>query len=140
MVAGAAARAAADRRRAQGEGAAAAPARAAVLQPYRDLWRLMRKEAVVADNASWLFRVAPYLIFAATWVAAALVPTFATGLLFSWSADLIAIVALLGTARFCAGAGRHGCRHRFGGIGSCREMMIASLAEPAMLMSCSRWR
>ena len=51
-----------------------------LLQPYRDLLRLLRKEVVLADTASWLFRVAPYLIFAATWVAAALVPTFATGL------------------------------------------------------------
>ena len=48
-----------------------------LLQPYRDLLRLLRKEVVLADNASWLFRVTPYLIFAATWVAAALVPTFA---------------------------------------------------------------
>ena len=48
-----------------------------VIQPYRDLLKLIRKEAVVADNASWLFRAAPYMIFAATWVAAALVPTFA---------------------------------------------------------------
>ena len=71
-----------------------------VLQPYSDLWKLMHKEAVLAENASWVYRVAPYLIFAATWVAAALVPSYATGLLFSWSADLIAIVALLGTARF----------------------------------------
>ena len=71
-----------------------------VLQPYRDLFRLLRKDVVLAENASWLFRVTPYLIFAATWVAAALVPTFATGLLFSWSADLIAIVALLASARF----------------------------------------
>ena len=67
-----------------------------VLQPYRDLLRLAHKDVVLAENASWLFRAAPYLIFAATWVAAALVPTFATGLLFSWTADLIAIVALLG--------------------------------------------
>ena len=73
---------------------------APLLQPYRDLYRLARKEAIVADSASWLFRFVPYLVFAATWVAAALVPTFATGLLFSWSADLIAIVALLGGARF----------------------------------------
>src|SRR6478609_11166536 len=71
-----------------------------VLQPYRDLLRLIRKEAVLAENASWLFRSGPYLIFAATWVAAALVPTFATGLQFSWAADLIAITALLGSARF----------------------------------------
>ena len=62
---------------------ALAPAPAAVrrcIQPYRDLLRLIRKEVVLADNASWLFRSAPYMIFAATWVAAALVPTFATGL------------------------------------------------------------
>ena len=71
-----------------------------VLQPYRDLLKLIRKEAVVAENASWLFRAAPYFIFATTWVAAALVPTFATGLPFSAAADLIVIVALLGTARF----------------------------------------
>ena len=71
-----------------------------LLQPYRDLIRLLRKETVLAESASWLFRVAPYLIFATTWVAAAFVPTFATGLLFSWSADLIVITALLGSARF----------------------------------------
>jgi formate hydrogenlyase subunit 4 len=105
-----------------------------LLQPYRDLWRLMRKEAVLADNASWLFRAAPYLIFAGTWVAASLVPTFATGLMFSWSADLIAIIALLGSARFFLSLAGMDVGTSFGGIGSSREMMIASLAEPAMLM------
>lgn len=105
-----------------------------VLQPYRDLFKLLRKEAVLADSASWLFRVAPYLIFAALWVAAALVPTFAGGLLFSWTADLIAIVALLGTARFFLALAGLDVGTSFGGIGSSREMMIASLAEPAMLM------
>ena len=105
-----------------------------LIQPYRDLIRLMRKEVVLADNASWLFRAAPYLIFAATWVAAALVPTFATGLMFCWSADLIAIIALLGTARFFLALAGLDVGTSFGGIGSSREMMIASLAEPAMLM------
>jgi formate hydrogenlyase subunit 4 len=105
-----------------------------LLQPYVDLWKLMHKEAVIAHNASWLYRVAPYLIFAATWVAAALVPSYATGLLFSWSADLIAIVALLGTARFTLALAGMDVGTAFGGIGSSREMMIASLAEPAMLL------
>jgi len=105
-----------------------------VIQPYRDLARLMRKEVVLADNASWLFRVIPYLIFAATWVAASLVPTFRTGLLFSWSADLIAIIALLGSARFFQALAGLDVGTSFGGIGSSREVMIASLAEPAMLM------
>ena len=105
-----------------------------LVQPYRDLVRLMRKEVVLADNASWLFRVNPYLIFAATWVAASLVPTFRTGLLFSWSADLIAIVALLGSARFFLALAGLDVGTSFGGIGSSREVMIASLAEPAMIM------
>ena len=105
-----------------------------LLQPYRDLLKLLRKEVVLADSASWLFRVAPYLIFAAIWVAASLVPTFAGGLLFNWTADLIAIVALLGTARFFLALAGLDVGTSFGGIGSSREMMIASLAEPAMLM------
>ena len=105
-----------------------------VLQPYLDLVRLMRKEVVLAESASWLFRVIPYLIFAATWVAASLVPTFRTGLLFSWSADLIAIIALLGSARFALALAGLDVGTSFGGIGSSREVMIASLAEPAMIM------
>jgi len=105
-----------------------------LLQPYRELLKLIRKEAVLAENASWIFRTAPYLIFATTLVAAALVPTFATGLLFSPAADLIAIVALLGTARFALALAGLDVGTSFGGIGASREMMIASLAEPAMLM------
>jgi len=105
-----------------------------VLQPYRDLLKLIRKEAVLAHNASWIFRVAPYIVFATTLIAAALVPTFATGLVFSPAADLIAIVALLGSARFFLALAGLDIGTSFGGIGSSREMMIASLAEPAMLM------
>jgi formate hydrogenlyase subunit 4 len=105
-----------------------------LVQPYRDLLRLLRKEVVLAHSASWLFRVAPYLIFATTWIAAALVPTFAAGLVFSYAADMIAIVALLGSARFLLALAGLDVGTSFGGIGSSREMMIASLAEPAMLM------
>jgi formate hydrogenlyase subunit 4 len=105
-----------------------------LLQPYRDLLRLLRKEVVLAHSASWVFRATPYLVFAATWVGAALVPTFATGLLFSYAADMIAIVALLGSARFMLALAGLDVGTSFGGIGSSREMMIASLAEPAMLM------
>jgi formate hydrogenlyase subunit 4 len=105
-----------------------------LLQPYRDLIRLMRKDVVLAESASWLFRVIPYIVFAGTWVAASLVPTFRGGLLFSWSADLIAIIALIGSARFFQALAGLDVGTSFGGIGSSREVMIASLAEPAMLM------
>ena len=106
-----------------------------LLQPYRDLVRLLRKDVVLADKASWLFRAIPYIIFAGTWVAASLVPTFGSGLLFSWSADLIAIIALLGSARFFLALAGMDVGTAFGGIGSSREVMIASLAEPAILIT-----
>lgn len=105
-----------------------------LLQPYRDLLRLFRKEAVLAENASWLFRVAPYLVFTAIWLAAALIPAYTTKLLLAPSADLIALVALLGSARFFMTLAGLDVGTSFGGIGSSRETMIASLAEPAMLM------
>ena len=105
-----------------------------LLQPYLDLARLMGKQVVLAEGASWLFRVTPYLVFAATWVAAALIPTFASGLLYSWSADFIAIIALIGSARFFQALAGLDIGTSFGGIGSSREVMIATLAEPAMIM------
>jgi formate hydrogenlyase subunit 4 len=105
-----------------------------LIQPYRDLFKLLHKEVVLAENASWVFRVAPYIVFATTWVGAALVPTFATGLALSPAADLIAIVALLGSARFMLALAGLDVGTSFGGIGSSREMMTASLAEPGLLM------
>ncbi len=105
-----------------------------LFQMYRDLAKLAVKDAIIANEASWLFRVAPYLIFATTWVAAALVPSFATDLQFSWSGDLIVIVALLGSARFFQMLAALDIGTAFGGIGASREAMFASLAEPAMLM------
>jgi formate hydrogenlyase subunit 4 len=105
-----------------------------LIQPYLDLVRLSRKEVVLADSASWLFRVIPYLVFAPTWVAASLLPRLSSGLLFSWSADLIAIIALLASARFYLALAGLDVGTSFGGIGSSREVMIASLAEPAMIM------
>ena len=107
---------------------------ASIFQPWRDILRLFRKEVIIADNASWIYRFAPYIIFALTCVAASLVPTFATGLIFSWSADLIVIASLLGGARFFLALACMDIGTSFGGIGSSREVMFGSLAEPALIM------
>jgi len=105
-----------------------------IIQPYRNLLRLFRKEAVLAENASWLFRSVPYLVFALTLVAATLVPTIVTDGPFAFAADFIAIVALLASARFFLALAGLDIGTSFGGIGSSREVMIASVAEPAMMM------
>ncbi len=107
---------------------------APILQPWYDILRLLKKETVLAENASWLYRAAPYIIFATTWVAASLVPTFATGLMFNWAADLLALAALLGAGRFFLALAGMDVGTAFGGIGASREMMFGSLAEPATIM------
>jgi formate hydrogenlyase subunit 4 len=107
---------------------------ASIFQPYRDIARLFRKESVLAHSASPLFRAAPYFIFSFTWFAAALIPTFTFDVPLGASADLIAIVGLLGSARFFLALAGLDVGTSFGGIGASREVMIASLAEPALLM------
>ncbi|MCR6629704.1 MAG: NADH-quinone oxidoreductase subunit H [Magnetospirillum sp.] len=104
------------------------------LQPYRDLYRLVQKEAVVAHSASWVFRAAPYVVFASAWLAACLIPTFTTNIFLAPAADLIALVALLAVGRFWLALAGMDVGTAFGGLGASREMLIASLAEPAMLM------
>jgi len=107
---------------------------ASPLQPYRDLWRLLQKESVVADSASWLFRSAPYIVFVSVWLAATILPTVTTDMVMTPAADLIALVALLGVTRFFTALAGLDVGTSFGGLGASREMFIASLAEPAMLM------
>jgi formate hydrogenlyase subunit 4 len=105
-----------------------------VFQPYRDIRRLFRKETVIADNTSWLFRAAPAFVFAATWLAAMLVPTFTFDAGLGAAADLIVIMGLLASARFAMALAGLDTGTSFGGLGASREMMIAAVAEPAMLM------
>jgi formate hydrogenlyase subunit 4 len=105
-----------------------------VLQPYRLLAKLFMKEAVLAHNASPLFRAAPYLIFGSLALAAAIVPTLNTDLPLNAAADAIALVGLLALARFFIALAGMDIGTAFGALGARREMLIGFLAEPALLM------
>lgn len=108
---------------------------AGLLQPYRDLLKLFTKEAVVAHNASPLFRGTPYILFGAMWLAGGIVPVLATSLPFAPAADAIALVGLFALARVFMALAAMDVGTAFGGLGARREMLIAFLAEPAMLMA-----
>ncbi len=108
---------------------------AGVLQPYRDLLKLFTKEAVVAHNASLLFRGTPYILFGAMWLAGGIVPVLATSLPFAPAADAIALVGLFALARVFMALAAMDVGTAFGDLGARREMLIAFLAEPAMLMA-----
>ena len=107
----------------------------AVWQPYRDLLKLTRKKLLLAENASWLFRAVPYVVFGATLLAAAVVPLIAVRLPTAAIADVIVLVGFFALARFFTALAGLDIGTAFGGMGASREMMVAALAEPAMLMA-----
>jgi formate hydrogenlyase subunit 4 len=105
-----------------------------LLQPYRDLRRLLRKQPVLADNASMVFRGAPAVNFAAIAAAAFLVPSFASGMALAPTADLLVIAGLLALARASLAIAAMDVGTAFGGLGASREMAFSVFAEPALLM------
>jgi formate hydrogenlyase subunit 4 len=105
-----------------------------LLQPYRGLRKLFTKDAVLADNASSLFRFAPYVVFSTMVLAAAIIPSMGTRLPLTAAADSIALVGLLATARVFLSLAAMDVGTAFGTLGARREMMVGFLAEPALLM------
>jgi formate hydrogenlyase subunit 4 len=106
-----------------------------LLQPYRELAKLFRKQPVVAEQASWLFEATPYIVFASGVLAAAVVPFIAVHLPTAAIADVIALVGFLALGRFFLVLAGMDVGTAFGGMGASREATIASLSEPAMLMA-----
>jgi len=103
--------------------------------PYYALAKLFQKDAVIARDASPLFRATPYILFGCMWLAAGIVPVLATGLPFAPAADIIALVGVFALARVFAALAAMDIGTSFGGLGARREMLIGFLAEPAMLMT-----
>jgi formate hydrogenlyase subunit 4 len=106
-----------------------------LLQPYRDLAKLFSKDVVLAENASWIFRFTPYLVFGTAIIAGGVVPMLSVNLPLAPGADVIVLVGLFAISRFFTALAGMDAGTAFGGMGSSREMMVASLAEPAMLMA-----
>jgi formate hydrogenlyase subunit 4 len=105
-----------------------------VLLPYHGIRKLFHKDAVIAEGASPLFRVAPYVVFGAMVAAAAVIPSMGTSLPFRSAADAIALVGLLAIARVFISLAAMDIGTAFGSLGARREMMVGFLAEPALLM------
>lgn len=106
-----------------------------VLQPYRDLHKLLRKGMVVPDTASWLFPATPYVVFVTTLLAGLMVPMVAADTPIGLFGGVLALVYVLGLGRFFLALGGLDTGSSFGGLGSSREMTIAALAEPTLMMA-----
>ncbi len=110
---------------------------ASVFQMYYDISKLMRKDMVVSDTASWIYTAAPYVVFGSTVAAALLVPVCATeGWLNSafMGGDALVFLYTLALGRFFLMLAGLDTGSTFGGMGSSREGLISSLLEPSMLI------
>jgi formate hydrogenlyase subunit 4 len=105
-----------------------------LVQTYRMLRKLFQKDALLATNASPLFRATPYILFSTMLLAAAIIPSLATDLPFARAADAIALIGLFATARVFLSLAAMDVGTAFGTMGARREMMVGFLAEPALLM------
>lgn len=108
---------------------------ASVLQPYRDIWKLLHKDEVISADASWIFRFAPLAIFSITLVVGASVPLFASFLANGFTSDILVIVYLMAAATFFVACAGMDAGSAFGGFGSSREMTVAALAEGGLILS-----
>ncbi|MEW6655960.1 MAG: respiratory chain complex I subunit 1 family protein [Aquificota bacterium] len=106
-----------------------------IFQPYYDLIRLFKKELVISNISSWIFRVTPYIVFSSTLVATMMVPVITDKVLFGNMADIIALIYILALGRFFMALAGLDAGTAFGGEGSSREMTVAILVEPAMMLS-----
>lgn len=106
-----------------------------VLQPYYDILKLLQKDSVVSTNVSWIFHAAPIVSFVAVLAAGLLIPIYTTQLSLGFAGDLIAVIYLFAMARFFTALASLDAGSSFGGMGGSREMFIASLVEPALMLS-----
>jgi formate hydrogenlyase subunit 4 len=108
---------------------------AAILQPYADLAKLFHKQPVISSTTSWIFTATPYIVFASTLTAGLLVPIFVSQNPFNFAGNVIALVYLLALGTFFLILAGLDAGSTFGGMGSSREAIVATLAEPAMMLS-----
>jgi formate hydrogenlyase subunit 4 len=105
-----------------------------LLQGYYDLAKLLRKETVRSETASWMYVAGPRVYFATAVAATALVPVLVAAAPLEGAGGILALVGLLALGRFALAAAALDPGSPFGGMGSSREMTIASLAEPALML------
>jgi formate hydrogenlyase subunit 4 len=106
-----------------------------IFQPYYDIEKLLRKDSVVSQNVSWIFHAAPIISLSAILTAGLLIPIYITSLPLGFAGDLIAVVYLFALARFFTALASLDAGSSFGGMGASREMFIAAMVEPALMLS-----
>lgn len=105
-----------------------------ILQPYYNLAKLFSKAQVISENASWIFKAAPFVVIASSLTAAALIPVFVFEAQAHYIGDYLALIFIFALGRFFICLAALDTASAFGGMGSSREMFISSLVEPVVCL------
>jgi len=108
---------------------------APLLQPYYDLWRLLRKGSVFSHTTTWIFRAGPVITLAAILTASMLLPLGNHRPPLSFSGDMILFLYLLALGRFFTAAAALDTGSSFEGMGTAREVTFSCLAEPVICIA-----
>ncbi|MBI1878451.1 MAG: NADH-quinone oxidoreductase subunit H [Chloroflexi bacterium] len=108
---------------------------AGIFQPYADLWKLLAKEAIISENTSWIFRFTPYILAATMLLSALVVPVLTTQTAFGFIGNIIVLMYLFLLGTFFLALAGLDAGSAFGGMGSSREMAVAALAEPTVMIA-----
>jgi formate hydrogenlyase subunit 4 len=109
---------------------------ASIFQPYYNLSKLFSKAEVVSENASWIFKITPYVVLTSAVAASCIVPLFGkSAFTLQYMGDFLAILFIFALGRFFMGLAGLDTASAFTGMGSSREMCISSLVEPVALVS-----
>ena len=106
-----------------------------VWQLYFDLAKFWRKDMVISEHASWIFSFTPYVMFLTALAAGLMLPMVTAQAPLGLFGGVLALVGLLALGRFFLALGGLDPASAFGGMGSSREMTIAAIAEPAMMLA-----
>jgi formate hydrogenlyase subunit 4 len=105
-----------------------------VLQPYHDLFKLLRKGSIFSTTTTWVFRAGPVVGLATAAIAALMIPLADSTAPVSFTGDLILLAYLLALGRFFTAAAALDTGSAFEGMGAAREVTFACLAEPAFFL------
>src|SRR6185436_16880227 len=105
-----------------------------VWQPCLDITKFLRKDMVISEHASWVFPVAPYVVFITSLLAGLMMLMLTVQAPLSLFGGALALIGVLALGRFFMALGGLDPASAFGGMGSSREMTISAIAEPAMML------
>ncbi|HBL6965838.1 TPA: respiratory chain complex I subunit 1 family protein [Morganella morganii subsp. morganii] len=105
-----------------------------IMQDYRDITKLLKRQSVAPRDSGFIFRVMPYVLLGSMLLLAMALPVVTTTSLFSGAGDLIIILYVFALFRFFFSLSGLDTGSPFAGIGASRELTLGVLVEPILFL------